>query len=211
MITHITPDIAREAHAAALPPSWQAMDYDLWEAFRASRARRKDADPPYVVFLRACEQARAEATRERRKTFWNSNLWGAIMKIDPDSRTGTCQSLTATLEAFADREFAQGRQLLEELTLGVRPTLEQPDGDTVRLAWSAPSWQAELGLMLLLDLASGRTAQRCQACDRPFVSRAFGATYCSTRCRQRVQQRRHRARRPKESADSGNPNNNERS
>jgi len=56
---------------------------------------------------------------------------------------------------------------------------------------------ASYALMFAWDLMEGRRAIQCEVCQRYFVSDEYRAAYCSRRCRNTAQTRRHRAKKMK--------------
>lgn len=76
----------------------------------------------------------------------------------------------------------------------VSPALDTlADGRVVQVAHS-PSLTGHLAFMASLDLAEGWRMLDCRNCRVPFLTRAYQARYCSDRCRNAAQKRRHRAR-----------------
>jgi predicted RNA-binding Zn ribbon-like protein len=70
-----------------------------------------------------------------------------------------------------------------------------PDSDgNWRQHWRAPSLLSAYALMATQDLSGQRRVRACAACGKLFVSAAYQARYCSEACRNRQQQRAHRAR-----------------
>jgi len=64
-------------------------------------------------------------------------------------------------------------------------------------AWSCPSLLSSFARMALQDLVSGGRVLRCECCRTPFISNAYQALYCSTKCGFRHRKRRSRTIPPK--------------
>lgn len=97
-----------------------------------------------------------------------------------------------TAAEATDKEVASlavGHHLLSSLISRVRPGVFVSDDGAFHQKWTAPSLLAYFAMQLLQDLTEGRLVQECSApdCSQVFVSSAYQAAYCSTRCRNRVQ------------------------
>ena len=90
----------------------------------------------------------------------------------------------------------KGLRTLHAMAGAVRVMVEPGPKGTYRQRWRSPSLLASFALMVIQDLARNRHVRQCQACHQVFAAAAYQRKYCSDRCRQRLQQRRHRARKP---------------
>ena len=88
----------------------------------------------------------------------------------------------------------RGRAILHALLAPVSPVLIPLKDGTFRQEWAALSLLASLALMVFQDITGRRRLLRCTICGRMFLSDAYQARYCSTKCRHTAQKRRHRAR-----------------
>lgn len=89
---------------------------------------------------------------------------------------------------------ARGLKVLQSLTEPVSPVLAPAADRTLEMRWVANSLIASFAMMALQDLSENRRVRRCAVCTRLFSSAAYQAQYCSRRCRNTAQKRRHRAR-----------------
>lgn len=101
---------------------------------------------------------------------------------------------------FVGRQFAAGRAFYS-LVAGVHPALVSSDDGYVR-AWRTKSLLSSFAMMVYLDLTNGKRVIRCEVCDKPFVSGAYQARYCSDRCRNTALKRAYRQRQ-KEAVSQG--------
>lgn len=83
---------------------------------------------------------------------------------------------------------------LEGMLAGTAPLADGDEVDGFHLALRFPSLIAALGMMIVKDLEAGKTPQLCIECETPFLTSAYQARYCSSRCRNTAQQRRHRGK-----------------
>jgi hypothetical protein len=81
---------------------------------------------------------------------------------------------------------------LSSLTSRVSTHLDCHEDGSLSQRWSAFSLLTSYAMMLHLDMLGGRRLIQCRKCNRPFMSNAYQAEYCSTRCRNTVQKRRYR-------------------
>lgn len=88
----------------------------------------------------------------------------------------------------------QGLDALNDLVASARPVLDLSADGKFGLNWSAPSLKANLGMMLVTDLAAGARARRCQACRAIFFSTAYQAKFCCSTHRHRKLKQGQRAR-----------------
>jgi hypothetical protein len=72
-------------------------------------------------------------------------------------------------------------------------SLESDERGNVIETWLCPSLLASFARMALQDQSSGGRVLRCECCGMPFVSNAYQAHYCSTKCGDRHRKRRARA------------------
>lgn len=87
----------------------------------------------------------------------------------------------------------EGAGMLANLTGTVSPVLAYDDTrQHFRLGWIFPSLLSSLAMMITQDLAEDHTLHICEVCGAPFISSAYQALYCSSRCRFRMQKRRQR-------------------
>ncbi len=100
------------------------------------------------------------------------------------------------LEQTADGRspLLDGVATLHALIAPVSPALADSGDGTLRVRWIAPSLLGLFAMMVLEDLAEGRTVRRCANCATPFASRSPGARHCSTRCEATYNQRMWRDR-----------------
>jgi hypothetical protein len=113
-------------------------------------------------------------------------------------RAQAVQFAESVEQLAADRDDAReaGRAALERHLDGACPRLKWWSADQRwHRDWRASNLLTVFALMLFEDLAGGRHVGRCPACHRLFVAKGQDPTYCSMRCRRRVQQQRYRAQR----------------
>ena len=70
----------------------------------------------------------------------------------------------------------------------IRWSLTEENGAFVQ-RWASPALFASLAMMVLQNLAGGQTVRTCRTCGGVFMSSAYQAQYCSTRCRQTMNKR----------------------
>ena len=89
----------------------------------------------------------------------------------------------------------RGQVLLHTLLQDVRPMLFRDlDTRAWRGGWRAKSLLTSCAMMAYLDLVAGKRVLACEVCDKPFVSGAYQARYCSERCRNTALKRAYRGR-----------------
>ena len=88
----------------------------------------------------------------------------------------------------------EGLRNLHALAGAVRVTVEPGPKGTYRQRWASPSLLATYALMFLQDLVGGHHVRQCKACHQVYAAAAYQSKYCSARCRQRLEKRRHRER-----------------
>ncbi len=91
-----------------------------------------------------------------------------------------------------DRQFAAGRGFYS-LVAGVHPAMVLSEDGYVR-AWRTKSLLSAFAMMVYLDLTNGKRVIRCEVCDKPSISGAYQARYCSDRCRNTALKRAYRQR-----------------
>ena len=81
------------------------------------------------------------------------------------------------------------------LLAGVQPAIGDMTPDLrYRRAWRAKSLLASFDMMAYLDITDDKRILVCDEDQRPFVSGAYQARYCSERCRRRAIKRAYRQR-----------------
>jgi hypothetical protein len=72
------------------------------------------------------------------------------------------------------------------------PVLEEDGQGKLNQIWETPSLLASFAEMFAQDLTYGRTTRLCEGCQLPFVSSAYQARFCSSKCRWRHNKRKLR-------------------
>jgi Family of unknown function (DUF6076) len=196
-----------------------------WSTFLASQQRARSTDRPYLEFAalgRALGDHSRQATWRDLSVMW-LRRFGPVGEAPPSTTAGEApepsmqpadgapQEQSIERLGFAAAAFERcvdllanrqddkretGRQRLEAYFRDAAPCLTwQPAKGQWQREWSASTLLTVFALMLYEDLAAGRHVGRCPACDRFFVAKGQDPTYCSMRCRRRVQQQRYRAQR----------------
>jgi len=106
------------------------------------------------------------------------------------------QELTLGIEDLAktpgDERRRAARGHLNALAAPAAPAIVDA-GEGYSPAWDYPSLLAGLALMAITDASGGARPRRCGACGVPFLTRAYQARYCSSRCKETARSRRRRA------------------
>jgi len=85
------------------------------------------------------------------------------------------------------------RDGLNRLAAPSSPALVKNEGGWTQ-GWSSPSLLATLAAMAITDAAGGARSAVCLACGAPFLTQAYQARYCSSRCKETARTRRRRAK-----------------
>jgi hypothetical protein len=85
----------------------------------------------------------------------------------------------------------EGVSLLNNLVSSAS-MMVRPGGDTYIQEWRTPSLLASYAVMALQDLTQQRRLLNCETCNKPFITDAYQARYCSDTCRHTAQKRRYR-------------------
>ena len=93
--------------------------------------------------------------------------------------------------AARDDAFALLRGVAQGVALSFR---RDARSGTVTEEIVSPGLLASYAFMVLQDLRAGRRCRHCQTCQRYFVTNERRSRYCSPRCRNTAQSRRHRAK-----------------
>lgn len=117
---------------------------------------------------------------------------GAILARCDEQKLHALGKFTPTLEG--DYWSEQGLDSLNDLVASARPVLDLSVDGKFGLNWSAPSLRANLGMMLVTDLAEGARARRCLACRTVYLSTAYQKKFCSSTCRYRKHKQEQRAK-----------------
>lgn len=88
----------------------------------------------------------------------------------------------------------RGQIVLHGLLQSVRPMLFRSSEGGWIGGWRAKSLLASYAMMAYLDLVAGKRILACDTCDKPYVSGAYQARYCSERCRNTALKRAYRFR-----------------
>jgi len=125
----------------------------------------------------------------------SDDYWRLYSEPAPSSIDGADGSRYALTRLISSSSFyrREGSHMLQALLSVVGPSFRLLESGKVRQQWTSHSLLGSFALMALLDLSEGRRLLRCPADGRVFVASAWQRTYCSTQCRQRMQQRRYRA------------------
>lgn len=102
---------------------------------------------------------------------------------------------------YSDEGVSLLNNLVSSASMNVRPA-----GDTYAQEWRTPSLLASYAVMALQDLTQQRRLLTCETCNKPFVTDAYQARYCSDTCRHTAQKRRYRQKlkeKQKEEPDNG--------
>jgi hypothetical protein len=121
-------------------------------------------------------------------------LLETLRKLNPDYEQG---------ERFLDfaMRTAEGDRRLYSLLAGVQPAVGDVTADLrYRRAWRTKSLLASFAMMAYLDITDDKRILVCDEDERPFVSGAYQARYCSERCRRRAIKRAYRQRARQRSA-----------
>jgi hypothetical protein len=87
----------------------------------------------------------------------------------------------------------KGRSLkLNHLLSPVGIVLNRDENGSVYQQWWAPSLLSSFAAMAAQDLTQQRKVLGCDNCNKPFVTDAYQARYCSDKCRRTMQKRRYR-------------------
>jgi hypothetical protein len=95
----------------------------------------------------------------------------------------------------------RGIQMLNQLVSNASMVLDQSEDGTLQQEWLFPSLLSCFAVMALQDLTQQRRVLSCDNCNRPFVTEAYQARYCSDKCRRTAQKRRYRKRLKEESGN----------
>jgi hypothetical protein len=126
-------------------------------------------------------------------------LLETLRKLNPDYEQG---------ERFLDfaMRTAEGDRRLYSLLAGVQPAVGDMTADLrYRRAWRTKSLLASFAMMAYLDITDDKRILVCDEDQRPFVSGAYQARYCSERCRRRAIKRAYRQRVRERSAKANDP------
>ena len=91
------------------------------------------------------------------------------------------------------KRIYEGMSLLNSL-VSTASMMLIPAGDSFVQEWRAPSLLTCMAIMALQDLTQQRKVLNCENCQKPFVTDAYQARYCSDTCRRTAQKRRYRQR-----------------
>ena len=121
----------------------------------------------------------------------------ALLKIKTMEEANPATEDREQVEAAGqdDREEVawEGAGMLANLTGTVSPVLAYDEvAQHFRLGWIFPSLLSSLAMMITQDLTEDHRLHVCEVCGAPFISSAYQALYCSSRCRFRMQKRRQR-------------------
>jgi hypothetical protein len=99
---------------------------------------------------------------------------------------------------------SRGISALHALIFPVRSAIGVLEDGSFREQWISPSLVTSFAKMAHEDVTGGRRPLSCALCGRTFVTDAYQARYCSSRCRNTDQKREYR-RRLQEKAAAGSP------
>lgn len=91
-----------------------------------------------------------------------------------------------------DRRW-HGLDTLNRLLASSAPHAVLDQSCAFRQTWQFPSLIGSFAMMVLQDLTEDRAIRTCESCGALFLSSAYQAKFCSSRCRHREQKRRQRS------------------
>lgn len=136
------------------------------------------------------------------KTFWSCYAEPVEDFVAAVAKLGKAVTLIESSRDTNDTTSArirEGVDNLHALTRTIRSTVS-PEHGKFRQEWVSTSLLGGLAMMALLDLTEQHRILSCQTCGAFVVTKAYQAVYCSDRCRNTAQKRRHRARKKTERA-----------
>jgi len=110
-------------------------------------------------------------------------LYGAILLRDA----------IAGLSNTEDKDMVyQSTKLFNNLVSSASIVMVPSEENQFQQEWRTPSLLGCFAVMALQDVTQQRRVLRCDNCNKPFVTEAYQARYCSDRCRRTAQKRRYR-------------------
>ena len=100
----------------------------------------------------------------------------------------------ATASEGDERSLSRGIKVLHAMVAAVSPTIRPLDDGLFEQRWVAPSLLGSFAMMVLQDLTENNRLLSCEVCGKLFLSVAWQARYCSSKCRHTAQKRRYRAK-----------------
>lgn len=196
--------------AGRIVPVVPLEEYDPWEGFRA----RLGSTPPYQALLDLAAGMRLMPGKEWRlapETIeaildWSAR-WGAL-GLEPrgsnPEKGESVEDFVAVAGEFyqaldlieqGDRE--EGAELLNKHLAGVAPALVIDEDGKLKQAWAGPTLLGSFALMALADIDHPKKKLfRCPRCQRLTAGAHALARYCDLTCRNAVQKRNFRRKRP---------------
>lgn len=123
--------------------------------------------------------------------FWRS--YGepvSMMMFAAQELASSIEHLTAPT---GDKRGRFARERLNVLAAPAAPAVVDT-AEGLTLGWDSPSLLASFATMAISDAAGGASAVVCQTCGAPFLTSAYQARYCSSRCKETARTRRRRAK-----------------
>src|SRR5660397_205993 len=102
-------------------------------------------------------------------------------------------------------DFWRGVRIINALLASSAPHLVITPDMTLSYAWSFPSLVSSFAMMIVQDIIEDRRVRSCDTCGVFFLSSSPRAKYCSPRCRNTAEKRRHRARKKSLANEEGRP------